>query len=70
MRAGEARFPVLDSTAAEGAPTVASAMEQPALAVRHASYKHYGVEVPKWDEAPVQGTDNRSAKSDRSNRER
>lgn len=59
-------------TAVEGAPTVASAMEQPALAVRHASYKHYGVEVPKWDESSpqtAQGADKSSAKSDRSGSE-
>lgn len=47
-------------TAADGAPTVASAMEQPSAAVRQSAYRHYGVEVPKWDQAmapPAKGTE-------------
>ncbi len=38
-------------TALDGAPTVASAMEQPSAAVRQAASRHYGVDVPKWDRA-------------------
>jgi hypothetical protein len=38
-------------TAMDGAPTVASAMEQPSAAVRQAAYRHYAVDVPKWDRA-------------------
>lgn len=59
-------------TAAEGSPTVASAMEQPSAAVRQAAYRHYSVEAPKWDQQtpqPMKADDHSAAKGENAGKE-